>query len=843
MVKPWCRDCSARHAVQLGLLLALVLGMLGTLAWLVLHQEDGQHAAFDVLSQEVLAVDARLNRDVMQARHGYLRHYDSQVQAQQQMQGLLERLQQRLSEVGLSEVQQPLLQAWSVRTGLLDSFARMNAQRVNAQAQFLHLTQMLTDVEAFDPRLSEEVLRMVPRVAAVLLRESLEGGEDRLVQLMSRWSLSEEEDLRLLASHAQRVLELQQRTDALVVQLLSQPLEVQVRYVMGAYADHRHRQRALAARVQWVLVLLLGLLVTALVLLGSAWQRAARARRAAEHRLRLSAHVFDNLSEALLVTNAAGLIESVNPAFTRITGFSEREAVGHTPGGLLRSGEHDALFYRKMWDTLLNQGQWQGEVVNRRKSGERFCEWLSIVAVRDEEGEIIQFIGLFSDITDRKESEARIYHIAYHDTLTGLPNRQQFADHLRQRVGQSQRQRENFALLLLDLDQFKEINDALGHLAGDELLCLVTERLQPLVSDEMFLARLGGDEFVILASQCHSQPELEVMAERLLRAFDLPFVISGREVFTSVSMGIVIFPQDATTPELLLKHADLAMYAAKRSGRHAYRFYQAHDAARVNERLALGNDLRRALEADQFRLFYQPQVCARTGQVHACEALIRWHHPERGMVPPVAFIPLAEESGLVVDIGYWVLETACAQLARWRAQDGSIEQVAVNVSVRQLREPDFVARVLATCTRHGVRPGQLELELTESLLAENAERAFAVFEQLRQRGLRIAIDDFGTGYSSLSYLSRYPVDVVKIDRSFVMNLPDDTEAASVARAVVMLAHGLNMSVVAEGVETPEQGVFLRDLGVDLLQGYWFAKPLPVTELAALKVPSLPLKED
>jgi diguanylate cyclase (GGDEF)-like protein/PAS domain S-box-containing protein len=555
--------------------------------------------------------------------------------------------------------------------------------------------------------------------------------------------------------------------------------------------------------------------------------------RLAQARLRLAGRVFDNLREGMTITGPDGRIQSVNEAFCLITGYSEDEAIGHKPGEVLHSGQHDAAFFQDMWQQLHQSGSWQGEIINRRKNGEVYPEWLSITAVRNERNEIANYVGLFSDITDRKQAEAYIHHLAYYDPLTGLANRLLFHDRLDNAMQQAHRASRPMAVLLLDLDRFKEINDSLGHDAGDQLLKLVTARLQECQCEGDTLARLGGDEFGLILPEIRSHADVATLAGRLLSSFDSAFNLGGHELFVSTSIGIAVYPSDGGNPESLLRHADAALYIAKDSGRSSFRFHVESDGPSSLERLELENSLRYAIGRDELRLYYQVQIDSQNGCVAGAEALVRWQHPGRGLLLPEHFIPLAESCGLIDALGKWCLETACRQIVAWQESGIDVPRIAVNVSARQLRDPQFPIHVLELVERYGIAPGSLELELTESMLSEDAERTLAIFSQMRAHGIRIAIDDFGTGYSSLSYLSRYPVDIVKIDRSFVQGLEQDPDARSIAQAIVLLAHGLHMKTVAEGVETSGQEEVLRQLGCDQLQGFLFSRPEPADKIPRL----------
>ncbi|MDR3323996.1 MAG: EAL domain-containing protein [Zoogloeaceae bacterium] len=553
----------------------------------------------------------------------------------------------------------------------------------------------------------------------------------------------------------------------------------------------------------------------------------------AQARLRLAARVFDNLSEGMTITGVDGLIESVNPAFTSITGFTETEAKGHTPGALLSSGMHDKAFYQAMWEALRHDGKWQGEIINRKKNGETFHEWLSITAMRDDDGHVMQYIALFSDISERKQIESHIHHLAYHDPLTGLANRLLFTDRLENAMRQAHRTRRPLAIVVLDLDRFKQINDSLGHALGDILLKFASQRLLHLLREGDTLARVGGDEFALLLPEISSHADVATLASHILREFETPFDLGGREVFTSVSIGISAYPSDGETPEVLMKNADVALYNAKDSGRSAFRFFLESDSENSLERLELESALRHSVAQNELRLYYQPQVDARSGLIYGVEALVRWQHPLLGLLPPTRFIPLAEATGYIDTLGRWCLQTACRQLVAWQQAGIPIRRMAVNVSARQLSDSDFMNIVFDTIQETGIHPGCLELELTESSLVDNPERVFGLFALFRERGIRIAIDDFGTGYSSLSYLSRYPVDVLKIDKSFIDVLGSAAEHRSVVQAMILMAHAMDMGVVAEGVETEAQSRRLGELGCDLLQGYLYSRPVPPENLVRL----------
>ncbi len=560
-------------------------------------------------------------------------------------------------------------------------------------------------------------------------------------------------------------------------------------------------------------------------------------RKQAEVDMRIAATAFES-HQGMTIANADKVILRVNQAFSDITGYSSAEAVGQTPK-LLSSGRHDAAFYEAMWRSIVELGSWQGEVWNRRKNGELFPEWLTITAVKNATGVVTHYVATFSDITERKSAEEQIQHLAFFDPLTHLPNRRLLQDRLQHAVAASSRHQGQIALLLIDLDDFKTINDTLGHDDGDLLLQQVAQRLSDCVRTSETVARLGGDEFVVLLEHLSEDAEeaarqAELVGDKILHALNQPYQVGGSEQLSTASIGITVFdnsvPSGADEP---LKRAELAMYQAKAAGRNTLRFFDPQMQASVNARVRLESDLRHAVNSQQFLLHYQAQVSREHG-ITGAEVLVRWRHPERGMVSPAEFIPLAEDTGLILPLGQWVLDTACAQLALW-AQTEALARltIAVNVSARQFHHKDFVASVLATLARTGANPQRLKLELTESLLVTDVEGVIAKMRALRERGVCFSLDDFGTGYSSLAYLKRLPLDQLKIDQGFVRDILIDPDDAAISRTVIALADSLGLTVIAEGVETQDHLDSLARMGCDHYQGYFFSKPLPVAEFEAL----------
>lgn len=555
-------------------------------------------------------------------------------------------------------------------------------------------------------------------------------------------------------------------------------------------------------------------------------------RRETEEQLRLAAAVFENTQDGVVITNITPEIIAVNNAYRQITGYTEAEAVGQNPN-LLKSGRHERSFYQSMWASVQQTGHWQGEIWNRHKNGETYPQWTTISAVRDIQGVVTNYVGVFTDISQLKQTEARLERLAHYDPLTNLPNRLLFQSRMEHAIESAHRQGEQLALLLIDLDRFKDVNDGYGHPAGDELLQKVGQRIRERLRDEDTLARLGGDEFVVLLERLAKPQDAGRVAQEIIATLE-PFFLLGNnaQVFISASIGISLFPDHGTTQMGLTQHADAALYLAKDQGRHTYRFYTEALTRASQDRLSLEARLRRALERDsELLVYYQPQLDIASGRIVGAEALVRWLDPDEGMIMPDRFIHVAEESGLIIPLGEHVLRTACRQFKAW--QGVTKLRLAVNLSPRQFTHPDLVGQILGVLNETGFDPNFLELELTESALMSEGGDAAALLKQLKTMGVRLAIDDFGTGYSSLSYLRHFPLDTLKIDRSFVRSIPEHREDMAIATAIIELAHILGFIVLAEGVETEAQLAFLRQQGCDLYQGYIFSKPVPDTEFLAL----------
>ncbi|MEW6165374.1 MAG: EAL domain-containing protein [Pseudomonadota bacterium] len=545
--------------------------------------------------------------------------------------------------------------------------------------------------------------------------------------------------------------------------------------------------------------------------------------------LRLAEKVFANSAQAILVTDAEARIVSVNPAFSEITGYAAEEALGENPRKF-SSGRHDTAFYAAMWGALKKHGAWSGEVWDRRKNGSVYPKWLTINAVQDDEtGTVAHYVAIFSDITEQKENAARIEHLAYHDPLTGLPNRYALNARLAQSLADARRNGTHLAVFFLDLDRFKTINDSLGHDVGDQLLVAVAKRIRGALRESDTVARLGGDEFVVVVPGIAGPEDAARVAEKIVAEVGEPLVLAGHALHTSPSIGIGIFPTDGGSAETLLKNADAAMYHAKQHGRNNFRFFTADMNEAASERLLFETQLHHALDRHEFHLVFQPQVEIVGGRVVGVEALLRWHHPDHGEILPERFIPIAEEIGLIVPLGAWVLEEACRQAMSWEGGASAL-RVAVNVSVHQLEDRHLVEQVAAVLTRTGLPAERLELEITESAVMRHPEAAIDRLRSLVALGVHFAIDDFGTGYSSLAYLKRLPNSRLKIDRSFVMDLETDPNDVAITEGIIALARSLGLVVTAEGIETPAQLGILREFGCGEGQGYLFSRPLAAAAL-------------
>jgi len=556
-------------------------------------------------------------------------------------------------------------------------------------------------------------------------------------------------------------------------------------------------------------------------------------RKETEDALRQAATVFESSHDGVTITDLDGHMLAVNRSFLNITGYTEIEVLGKNPS-MLHSGRQKKDFYQNMWASIKADGYWQGEIWNRRKNGETFPEWLTISAVHNEQGETTRYVGVFSDLSRLKQSETQLEHLAHYDPLTDLPNRLLLQSHLAHALAQAQRHQRQVGVLYLDLDRFKNINESLGYPIGDELLIVLTERLAMRIRSEDMLARLGGDEFLLVLGHIEGPEDAANMARTVLELLAQPFVLSSKqEVYIGASIGISVSPDDGSSADEMIQHADSAMHQAKKLGRNTYRFYTESLTRAAGEHLELENRLRHAIGNNQLRVYYQPQVDIATGRIIGAEALVRWQDPERGLIQPVHFISLAEETGLIGSIGEFVLKETCLQGMRWIKAGLPFLTLAVNLSPHQFMRGNIAELVSKVLAETGFPADRLELELTESALMDQEEEAVKMLHLLRAQDIRLAIDDFGTGYSSLSYLKRFPLDILKIDKSFVDDIPFHQDDMEIAATIIAMGHILGFKVLAEGVETAEQLAFLQAKGCDMYQGYLTSPPVPAEEFEKL----------
>jgi len=547
----------------------------------------------------------------------------------------------------------------------------------------------------------------------------------------------------------------------------------------------------------------------------------------------IDATVFEWSQDAIVITDANNVILRVNNAFTASTGYTEEEAVGHKTS-LLRSERHDDIFYDSIWENVNQTGTWQGEIWDRCRNGEVFPSWLTINAVKDVTGAVIYYVNTRIDITERKATEEAIERLAFFDPLTQLPNRLLLQERLKHSIEKARREGKQLALMMLDLDRFKAVNDSLGHLAGDELLQQVGERISNQLRSSDMVARLGGDEFIVLLEDITNPSDAVRLAEEIITHLSKPFKLTqSDDVWIGASIGISLYPEHGDSLEVLMDHSDKALYQAKDQGRGCFAYFSEDLTTAARERLELETRLRHAIQQQELRVFYQPKVDIASDLIVGAEALVRWEDPVKGLISPVCFIPIAEETSLIVEIGEWVLRETCYQGQFWLASGFPPITLAVNVSPHQFRRSDISALIAKVLVETGFPAVQLEVEITESGLMENQDNATDILNSLRAQGIHLAIDDFGTGYSSLAYLKRFPVNVLKIDKSFIEEIPHNKDDMEIASTIIAMGHILGFKVLAEGVETPEQLAFLRDKGCDMHQGYIKSKPVPAREFTEL----------
>jgi diguanylate cyclase (GGDEF)-like protein/PAS domain S-box-containing protein len=557
-----------------------------------------------------------------------------------------------------------------------------------------------------------------------------------------------------------------------------------------------------------------------------------RKRRQEEAKLRRLSSVVEHATDIVYITDRDGVIEYVNPGFVRVSGYSRSEALGQTPR-LVKSGKHGAEFYQRLWSNVLDGREFRELFINRHKDGSLFYEEKTITPIRNESGAVTHLVSTGKDVSERVLGQEKLHHLAHHDHLTGLPNRARFRQHLSEALARSRRNEKLLALMFLDLDHFKRINDSLGHDVGDALLQQAAVRLKACIRETDSVSRLGGDEFTVILEGINHVNNVIAIAQKLVYAISQPFVIGAHTLHVSVSIGITLYPLDDSEADLLIKNADMAMYHAKDMGRNGFQFYTADLSKRVTEHMKLEEELHRALEREEFVLHYQPIVDARSGLVTSAEVLLRWQHPERGLLSPAEFIPVLEESGLILPVTEWVLQKSMEQIRACTPAGIQPPTLAVNVTAGCFRGNGITkctGSVLAGCD---AQMGEIVIEITESVLMQDAPHVLDLMHDLKAIGIKIALDDFGTGQSSLSHLRKFPIDIVKIDRDFVRELPHNKNDVALVSAIIAMSHGLGKTVVAEGVETEAQLEFLRELGCDSIQGFLFSRPVPIEVMSQL----------
>lgn len=842
------------YRLRLGVGFSVLLLLMTWLFWQSGKVSSNQHNAYLQSLRHIHQADIELNAAVLASYSDLLRNYDPMVQKSEAIDHELTLLLvvpgwlQNDSRTQLAVLVEQLQAAHRKKVEAIGRFMRSNAVLRNSERYF----PLASDALLRQPGLARlpEVERFIRQVLLLshganrqqldVLRES----RRRLAQLPV--SADAEGALKQVLLHADAIIEQRPVVQDLLEEVMRSPTAAMHEDVTGAYAAGYGETLRIAGdyrKLLYVVSLILAALVVYALLRNERDRRALAVahqdlaeRYEAQHRvegqLQLYATVFTNASEGMAITDCEARIVAVNPAFCAITGYDKKDILGHNPA-ILGSGRQGADFYRQMWTELREQGVWQGEIWNRRKDGAIYPEWLSIAAVTDETGTVTNYIGVFTDISERKQSEARIQHLAHHDALTGLPNRLLLDDRIGQAMRKSNRSKRPMALVFVDLDRFKNINDTLGHEVGDTLLVQAAQRGLSVLRETDTLARQGGDEFVVILPELEQAQDAMHATRKLLHSLCQPYLLAGHELTVSGSAGIAIYPDDGVTTSELLRKADAAMYRAKEEGRNTFRFYSAETNTASLDELLLENDLYSALEHNELSMHYQPKVDAISGEIVGAEALMRWTHPEHGLISPTRFIPLAEANGLINGFGEWAIKTVCAQQRAWL--DGGLlaVPVAVNISAQQFAQQDLPRMVSHVLAAYGLPPQLLELELTESLLMRNASRARDVLQILRQMHVEVSIDDFGTGYSSLSYLKQFQVGALKIDRSFICEIDERGEKVKLASAIIAMAHELELKVIAEGVESRVQADYLLAHGCDQFQGYFYGRPQPAESFGQL----------
>jgi len=837
------------HLRRMGLWLGFV-ALVGLLTWLSMRagevSPEGHYAYLQSL-RRVQQADVELDVAVLGSYADLMHNYDPLVRGLSDIRAERPVLQHLPPWVDKEDAQRlrkkldELLAAQAAKEEQIDLFQRSNAVLRNSLRYFpLAAENYLAKLGGNTPPELAHFIRAIlsfgqgpEREQRDALREELQMLEGRHLPAFGQLSLEH------LLAHARVIIEKRREVDRLVFEIAHAPTGALREEFTRLYTE-AHEESILVSGYYRELLYALSIL---LVLYGvyavvridqdrRSLQQRYEALQRAEEQLHLYAQVFTSAAEGMTITDAQSRIVAVNPAFCQITGYAEKEVIGLTPA-ILNSGRQGVEYYRQMWAELARRGQWHGEIWNRRKDGGIYPEWLSVAAVRDTGGETRNYIGIFTDISERKEIEARIQHLAHHDALTGLPNRVLLDDRISQAIAKSRRSEQQTAVIFIDLDRFKNINDTLGHEVGDNLLIQAAQRGLGALRETDTLCRLGGDEFVVVLPEIEQLQYAMNVTRKLLAVLGQPYLLAGHALTVTGSAGIALWPDDGQTVSELLRKADAAMYRAKEEGRNTARFYSAGINNTSLGELLLENDLRGALGRGEIFMHYQPKVDAQSGRLIGAEALMRWQSRGHGMIPPTRFIPLAEESGLISALGEWALDDVCRQQRAWMDAGLEVVPVAVNLSAHQFAQQDVPKLIADTLARYALPPELLALELTESLLMRNAGSASKVLHTLRGMHIDVAIDDFGTGYSSLSYLNQFPVQSLKIDRSFVCEISEQGTSVRLVPAIIAMAHELGLLVIAEGVETDAQRQYLLKHGCDQFQGFLFGRPQPADQMREL----------
>jgi len=743
---------------------------------------------------------------------------------------------------------QALQKTLNRKAELIDNFKRNNAVLRNSLAYFPVAAAAFLDTSANYALTSRNFVGRYSRAVLAFARAPGDDGRAEIVSAREKLATlqldaAQREKIDNLLLHGDVITERLYALDQLIQDIFNLHSNSLLETLNRDYAAGHARALAEASRYRMALYALALLLVAYLAWTYFGLNRARyslevanreisdryTAQLAAEKQLKLHATAFNSAHDGITLTDAKGIILDVNPAFTRITGFERSEAIGHNPR-VLKSGRHDPEFYAAMWRSIKETGNWRGEIWNRNKYGEVYPELLSISAVHDASGQLTNYVAVFADIRRIKDQEKQLTQMAYYDALTELPNRTLLADRVVQAIAQTRRSQTLMAICYLDLDGFKPVNDTWGHEAGDKVLIEIANRLKDALRGGDTVARLGGDEFVLLLLGLATMEECEDALQRLLNQIAQPLTFLPEPVVLSASIGVTLFPDDVGDPDTLMRHADQAMYQAKQAGKNRHHIFDAELDRHARSRHDRVARIRQALEDREFLLYYQPKVNMRQGRVVGAEALIRWNHPERGIVPPAEFLPLIEDDDLIKLVGDWVIETALAQMEVWHAA-GLILPVSVNVAGKQLQAPEFVEKLKVALFLHPVVAGQLELEVLETAALEDVVKTARVIDECRAMGVQFSLDDFGTGYSSLTYLKRLPAETIKIDQSFVREILSDFNNLVIVQGVIGLARAFQREIIAEGVETAEHGRLLMQLNCDQAQGYGIAKPMPAERIA------------